>query len=112
MDDTFYPPPPVVLNSFEAFRKHPELRPFPGNDVIYFLIRGEEIIYIGQTRCTARRISEHRDKNYDEVLVYDVREGVNVDDLETALIRFYRPALNGGDRETSHLRISDVCLLA
>ena len=68
------------------------------------------------TSCTAvtggssRRISEHRDKAFDDVYVYDV-EGVSVDVLELALIRYYKPALNTDAQTAPQMTADQIHLL-
>jgi hypothetical protein len=76
-----------------------ELAEFPlsylATPVVYFLLSGGELVYIGQTMQIGKRLENHKlaGKAFDRVLVMRV----NVEDLETVerrMIRQFRPRLN------------------
>jgi hypothetical protein len=64
---------------------------------IYMLYKGEQIVYVGQTECLARRVAEHMqsDKDFDSFVIHSF-----VDDQyirlkkEEILIRKYKPKYN------------------
>lgn len=64
---------------------------------IYFLIQGDEIIYIGQSRDCYRRLSEHENspprKSFDAYCVIEVSPG-KLDEIEAAYIAKFQPRLN------------------
>lgn len=85
-----------------------ELQPFVGRVVgatkgsgIYFLFKGEVLVYIGQAKSVTKRLGGHSQKDYDSALSIKIP----VDQLsqyEGALIRYFKPPLNksaprGGD---------------
>ncbi len=69
------------------------LRTPPG---IYFLCKDGKIVYIGQTANVARRITDHLsqiDKEFDTVF-YISCPLIKLRELESALLRYYKPPLN------------------
>jgi len=62
---------------------------------IYFLCLENKIQYIGQAKCAASRIKSHlKDKVFDQVLFLPW-PGDDLDRIEGALIRHFKPPLNG-----------------
>ena len=64
---------------------------------IYMLYSAEKIVYVGQTECLARRISEHlqSDKEFDSFVIHSfVNDQYTRLKKEQILIRKYRPAYN------------------
>ena len=64
---------------------------------IYMLYNNDKIVYIGQTECLARRISEHiqSTKEFDSFVVHSFVEDEYIRlKKEKILIRKYKPALN------------------
>lgn len=65
---------------------------------VYFLMDGEEVIYIGKSLNPFARIGAHvLEKDFDGVFVLPVDEK-DLTDYEGALIVYFKPRLNGGDR--------------
>ena len=63
---------------------------------VYFLIKSNEIVYIGQSINIASRITQHRDKDFDSVS-YVACHKDELDILESLYILAYQPALNGSN---------------
>jgi len=64
---------------------------------IYMLYKQDRIVYIGQTECLARRISEHlqSNKNFDSFVVHSFIEDEYIRlKKEQILIRKHKPILN------------------
>ena len=64
---------------------------------IYMLYRGDNIVYIGQTECLARRISEHlqSDKEFDSFVVHSFVSDQYIRlKKEEILIRKHKPKYN------------------
>jgi predicted GIY-YIG superfamily endonuclease len=61
---------------------------------IYFLIKGKEIVYVGQSIHIPRRLKEHRKgKDFNRIFFIKCRPG-DLDDLEKYYIREFVPRLN------------------
>jgi hypothetical protein len=61
---------------------------------IYFLIKGDAVVYVGQSVALAARIAQHHEeKDFDRVLFLPVARE-NLDATEGAFIRALRPPLN------------------
>lgn len=74
-------------------RAHPRDRRVPG---IYFLIDGQEIVYVGQSMNLPLRIDQHRResrKTFDRFTVYPCPEKL-LDKLERHYIHVFRPKYN------------------
>ncbi len=61
---------------------------------IYFLIKDNEIVYIGQSVNIASRVADHTGKDFDSVS-YVACEQNKLDILESLYILAYQPKLNG-----------------
>lgn len=61
---------------------------------VYFLIKDNEIVYIGQSINIASRVTQHRDKAFDSVS-YVACHRNELDILESLYILAYQPELNG-----------------
>lgn len=64
---------------------------------IYLLYKGDKIVYIGQTECLARRISEHltTDKEFDSYVVHSFVEDQYIRlKKEEILIKKHKPKYN------------------
>jgi hypothetical protein len=82
---------PALLRPYlGALREH---RGFTGASV-YFLIRGREVVYVGQTQELTLRVERHRrDKHFDRVLYLRV-PAQDLSRVEQAFLRALRPSLN------------------
>jgi hypothetical protein len=73
---------------------------------IYFLCMDEEIVYVGQALCVAKRISEHINdacKEFNQVyFIPCLKDRLN--DFEMALIREFKPKYNFSNYGTSNER--------
>lgn len=67
--------------------------------VIYFLLRGDKIVYVGKSVDLVRRVATHQaDKVFDRVFYlpfWDNIENCKLIEYENAFIRMLRPKLNG-----------------
>ena len=71
---------------------------------IYYLIKNNEVVYIGQTVSLEPRIAKHkRDKDFDEVRFVGVSAAVSLNDAEFSQIITHKPALNITLPEVSYL---------
>lgn len=61
---------------------------------IYFLIKEDVVIYIGQSIHIEKRILSHRDKDFDEFRVIKCDESKLLH-YEKRLIKLFKPTLNG-----------------
>jgi hypothetical protein len=64
---------------------------------VYFLMQGEEVVYVGQTINLVRRMLEHRTskyKQFDRVLFIRAPQGVDILVVERRLIAELKPRLN------------------
>lgn len=70
-------------------------RPAPRTWVVYKLLAGDELLYIGSTGDFRTRLKAHeRDKSFDFWHAAECASERHCRDLETALIDRYRPPLN------------------
>jgi predicted GIY-YIG superfamily endonuclease len=70
-----------------------KVRPKP--NVVYLLKHENEIVYVGKTSDIAKRLEAHyRDKEWDEVSVYELVDTKSQSVLENTLISKYRPKYN------------------
>ena len=60
---------------------------------IYFLIRFDEVVYVGQTRVGLSRPFAHKDKDYEKIKIICCEEE-NLDKLENYYILKYEPEYN------------------
>ncbi len=62
---------------------------------VYFLCKGKEVVYVGQSRNLLVRISNHkRDKDFDRIFLYPCDRD-DMDGMEGAFIKLLAPKLNG-----------------
>jgi predicted GIY-YIG superfamily endonuclease len=59
--------------------------------MIYFLLKDDDLIYIGKTTRLSQRLSEHKNKDFNS---YAAINTDNDDIYEYSLIDRYKPALN------------------
>lgn len=59
---------------------------------LYFLFKGDDIVYIGQSETIERTVLEHRDKDYDTYTV--LKLSGNLTDAEDKFIAQYQPKYN------------------
>jgi hypothetical protein len=84
----------------EAIRDIPELMELHGGAEpgVYFLVKGEEVVYVGQSISPLNRIGTHtanRGKSFDRVFIVPVPCEL-LDKVEGAMIRWLNPPLNRG----------------
>lgn len=62
---------------------------------VYFLCRGAEVVYVGQSTDVLGRVAQHRTyKDHDRAYYWPVPPG-ELDRVEGAFIRLLKPCLNG-----------------
>lgn len=89
--------PPIRIAGIKGLRQIPIAETPSG---IYFLCRGEEIVYVGQSVRPMARIGSHTDKSFDRAYLLPVpAEFLN--DVEGTLIKLLTPQLNGGKNNTN-----------
>lgn len=72
---------------------------------IYFLIKGDEIVYIGQSVNIFARMNGHANKDYDAITFVPCDKS-ELDILESLYILAYQPKLNGRTGNRNQGRIS------
>ena len=65
---------------------------------VYFLMRGEMCVYVGQTKNLASRICGHGNKSYDNVLYLHVADDVRIR-MEMEFIKRIKPEYNKSHNE-------------
>jgi len=61
---------------------------------VYFLVYGDEVVYVGQSRSVFARVSSHVDKTFDRFAFVPCSHAM-LDQLESLYIHVLRPKLNG-----------------
>jgi hypothetical protein len=61
---------------------------------IYFLVEGNEIVYIGQSVNVYNRVTVHKEKKFSRCAYVECSHD-NLDLMESLYIHFFRPKLNG-----------------
>ncbi len=65
-----------------------------GTSGIYFLLKGNEVVYIGKAKSPKNRIRTHQsNKNFDQYIIFPVSEKY-INTIENNLILLYQPKLN------------------
>jgi predicted GIY-YIG superfamily endonuclease len=73
----------------------PELESYPTKGVVYFLICGGEVVYIGSTVDLAKRVSNHRrDMQFDSVLYLGCESTADALNCERFWIKKAKPKHN------------------
>jgi len=68
----------------------------PYKPVVYFLVSGLDVVYVGKTISLPSRIDSHLSdvsKTFDEILYVELLED-QLNEIEQKLIRFYKPKYN------------------
>ena len=78
--------------SEEQIVKH--ATPWTGQAGVYFLVKLDKVMYVGQSVNVAVRIAQHGDKDFDSVTIIRCDPKV-LDLVESLYIHFLRPPLNG-----------------
>lgn len=60
---------------------------------VYFLLKGDEVVYVGQTTNGIARPLSHRDKDFDEIKILYCTPN-RLDFMEDAFIQKYKPVYN------------------
>lgn len=68
--------------------------PGPGTPVVYYLLDGDQVVYIGATKSLRTRLNGHRDKAWTAVRARECNSRQAADDLELVEIDRLAPALN------------------
>ena len=63
------------------------------NCFVYFLLKGGEVVYVGQTKNGIERPFSHKDKDFDEIKIIYCEE-TDVDAVEDGFIKKYTPDYN------------------
>ncbi|MBI2628952.1 hypothetical protein HYW74_02625 [Candidatus Pacearchaeota archaeon] len=95
-DRDYHSPIPKTLRGINNLMEFEEIV-FPS--CIYFLVKNDEVIYVGQTIELPSRLASHRqDKLYDRVFYLPVPES-DLNRVEKEFIITLKPKLNGGPRD-------------
>lgn len=94
------PAPPVVDMPPKAIWNIPHLQQVPKHTYqtgVYFLCKGDEVVYVGQSINPAIRIATHNqsEKDFDRVYLMPVPES-ELDDVEGSFIHHLQPSQQGG----------------
>ena len=68
--------------------------PFIKRCGIYFLVKDDEIIYIGQSINIPARLAQHVNKHFDRVFVLECSQS-ELNTVERIYLNHFRPRLNG-----------------
>lgn len=84
---------PIELRDMKVLRRA-VFPPF-GQEGVYFLCSGLDILYVGQTRSLFKRLGDHlNDKSFDEVFVIHPTGDLRASMIESVFISALRPPLN------------------
>ena len=71
--------------------------PWKKSSGVYFLLEGDEVVYVGQAANVYSRIGQHTDKRFDRYAFVPCAVDA-LDKLESLYIHCLRPRLNGNQR--------------
>jgi excinuclease UvrABC nuclease subunit len=100
----------MKLDKFDAL-KHLERE--EENYKVYFLLRNEEVIYIGQTINIRQRINSHSLEgriDYDDVYYIECNENQHVNIVEAKYIKKYNPIYNRNKPNYCNNIFVDCCI--
>lgn len=101
-------PPPALANMVDHLL---EWNPEGSPSCVYFLVKGAEVVYVGQAVCAASRIREHAhagEKAFERALILPTPRD-RLDEVERAFIRALNPRYNR--MGVGPMRDSDVAAL-
>lgn len=75
---------------------------------VYFLVRNNEVVYVGQTRNGVGRIRQHKDKVFDSVYILNCNSD-DLNDLEDMFIVKYNPEYNQVLNSSAHISMRKLC---
>nr|DAH13743.1 MAG TPA: UvrABC system protein C [Caudoviricetes sp.] len=85
--------------------------PVAREPIIYFLLNGDEVVYVGQSITGLCRPYSHSDKQFDNVSIIRCKKE-ELDDLEIFYIRKYMPKYNkrciDGSKDFSFLKVKEI----
>lgn len=61
--------------------------------IIYFLIKDDKIVYVGQSSTGYKRIFDHNKKDYDSFFVLEINQE-HLNAVESLYIDYFKPCLN------------------
>ncbi len=96
--------PSPAMDAPEKIREIPNLKSIPIGEYppgIYFLVHGENILYVGQSVNPLSRIPQHKDKPFSRAYMIPVPSSA-LNSVEGALIRTLNPPLNCGEKKIAH----------
>lgn len=103
----------VVLTGRTLLQEHEIVsakNPWKSGSGIYFLIKDNRVVYVGQSVSVHSRIGGHKDKDFDHY-AYILCGKEILDALESLYIHVLRPPLNGLDnsgKPVAPMRLSDI----
>ena len=90
--------PPVEISNIPNLQQIPKHGYQPG---VYFLCKGDSVVYVGQSVSPASRVSTHgndKQKDFDRVYLLPVPQS-ELNDVEAAFIHHLLPSGQGGIRQ-------------
>lgn len=85
----------VAQTRLDLLRALPGIQPLPLGLYVYFLWRGDALVYIGSTKNLCMRLGEHkRTKVYDRATYYEYASVTDMLAAEQLFIMRHRPPLN------------------
>jgi len=98
-------------NNIMNFAENENSRILPNvqSPIIYFLIDGDEVVYVGQSKIGLARPYSHKDKTFTKIAIINCKES-ELDDKETEFIKKYNPKYNKkvGNSDYSYARIRTI----
>jgi hypothetical protein len=88
--DGLLSPPPKELSQLQGLIEH---RPEKCCGV-YFLVRDDKTVYVGESVSILSRVNQHRDKDFNRV--FYIQAGEDRHDIEEYFIGKLKPEYNGG----------------
>lgn len=96
-----------IMNFVE--NENSRILPNVQSPIIYFLMDGDEVVYVGQSKIGLARPYSHKDKKFTKIAIINCKES-ELDDKETEFIKKYKPKYNkmAGKSDYSYARIKTI----
>ncbi len=82
-------------------------KPWRNTTGVYFLVKGDAVVYVGQALSVFQRIGQHADKDFDAVAFVPCPAAA-LDRLESLYIHVLRPRLNASFRNGAKFAPIDI----
>jgi predicted GIY-YIG superfamily endonuclease len=86
----------IILTAQIDISTHSKLlRQYIKSNFVYFILQGQEVVYVGSTINISARISQHRkDKDFTNILLIKYNNHENMYNSEKRIISKFNPKLN------------------